>query len=261
MMVIIVALALLLAVSGCEPPNQGHGEIPLENHTATPPPESSPGNTIVLSTPYLEDSGDFQVIERLYTEAFSRMGYNFKLIHLPSARSLADADAGRMGGEAIRYRDLLDGHQYPNLIRIDEWILSAETAAYSIRATINVTGWDSLAGTDYVFVIEHGDKTVQRELLKCVPPNQIIETENVEQAITMLEAGRADIFVGTSVVAETILQRAEHRESGIRKLGVVKTEYGYPYLHIQYSNLASRLAATLKEMKEDGTYQRLVGPY
>jgi polar amino acid transport system substrate-binding protein len=257
--VFAIALALLLAVDGCGPLNPGHSGISLENHTVIPSPSSCPGNTIVFSTRYLEDSVDFKTIELLYTEAFSRMGYDFKLIPLPPERSLADADAGRVDGEAIRNYHLLDGGQYPNLIRVDEWVLSMETAAYSVRATIVVSGWDSLAGTDYTFVIEHGHKAVQAELPKYVAPGQIVEVENVEQAIAMLEAGRADVFVGTATAAETILRRVEHQGSGVRKLGVINTGYGYPYLHTKHSDLVLPLAATLKEMKEDGTYQRLVG--
>ncbi|MCP4537333.1 MAG: transporter substrate-binding domain-containing protein [Chloroflexi bacterium] len=257
---IIVSLALFLAVVNCGTVDPGGGDIAIGPPVTSLPLNPNQENTIVLSTYHLKDSVDFKKMKLLYTEAFFRIEYNFELIHLPSERSLTDADAGRVDGEAMRHYDLLNDGQYSNLIRVDEWILGTETGVYSAQATSNVNNWNSLANAGQTFVIERGDKIVQVELPRHIAPDQIKDLDTVEQAINMLKAGRADVFVGTTMTAETILQRPEYSGSGIQRIGIVRTGNGYPYLHKKHSHLVPQLVAVLKEMKQDGTYQSLMGP-
>ena len=54
-------------------------------------------------------------LQRLSEEAFRRVGAEFKLVSLPSERSLKSADAGEVDGEGLRIAGL--AAQYPNLVR------------------------------------------------------------------------------------------------------------------------------------------------
>jgi len=89
----------------------------------------------------------FKYAELLYTEAFRRLGFGFVYEVYPLKRCSAMADAGAVDGEPGRIRDY--NQMYPNLIRVEEPVLTTVYLAFSTNAAMHLNGWDSLQDTTY----------------------------------------------------------------------------------------------------------------
>ncbi len=105
--------------------------------------------TISFSTPFLESMTVFSQMKLIYTEAFKRIGSGFKLFRNPGERSLIEVGIGNYEGEAARIANLNKNNKYPNLIRVNEPIMTLYDGAYAIDTSIEVNGWVSLQGTKY----------------------------------------------------------------------------------------------------------------
>ena len=64
--------------------------------------QKEPEKTIVFGTIYTESMSFFNEMSLIYTEAFKRLGYNFKLLNLPGERAMVDANSGALDGAACR---------------------------------------------------------------------------------------------------------------------------------------------------------------
>jgi hypothetical protein len=110
----VVVLLLLLLSGGRWLLGQKSAAEALHSPLASQLVDSSQGdaegNTIVFSTPWQEGMPNCKALELIYTEAFSRMEYDFELFHQPPERSLADANVGLVDGDAHRGWDM-EGQQ------------------------------------------------------------------------------------------------------------------------------------------------------
>ena len=117
------------------------------NGTENPPQENQ---TIVFTTIFPQSVLFFSEMSTIYTEAFSRMGYGFKLISQPGERAMIDANQGIVDGEAGRISNI-DKIKYANLIMVPYPIVTMKDGAYATDHSININGWESLVGS-YNFV-------------------------------------------------------------------------------------------------------------
>ncbi len=190
----------------------------------------------------------------IYTEAFQRMGLEFEYQQYPGKRCTVLADDGRVDGEVARIATYAEGH--PNLIRVEESPLSVEFLALASDQSITVTSWESLRGTDYHIVGMRGVKKLQEKLPGLIKENQLTLVRKWEQGLKMLMSGRADLFIDVNFGAPTLLNTEAFKDSGIQVVGLMEENPTYAYLHKKHHALAPKLAAVLKEMKEEGLIDR-----
>lgn len=107
----LIIISLLFVISGIPDNVSGSKSPVVENQT------------IVFTTLYSQSRSFYHVMSDIYTEAFGRMGYGFKLISQPGERAMIDANKGIVDGEAGRIMSL-DRKQYPNLIRVPHDIVT-----------------------------------------------------------------------------------------------------------------------------------------
>ncbi|THB81569.1 MAG: hypothetical protein D3926_01400 [Desulfobacteraceae bacterium] len=80
-----------------------------------------------------------------------------------------------------------------------------------------------------------------------------------EDAFKQLFMGRGDLVIVNSDTGNAFIKELNLADSGIRMLEPPLVEFDlYPYIHKKHKAIAGKLALTIKEMKEDGTYQRLI---
>lgn len=212
-------------------------------------PAFADGQTITVSTN--NTPLDRQALEAISETAFRRLGIDFKLISLPSERSLTSANLGEVDGEGLRVGGL-EG-QYPNLIQVPERYIRISFVAFAKDATISLDGgWDSLKPHRVAFIT--GWKMFEANASGAKVVNRV---EKPEQLFQMLETGRVDLALYTRADGAAL----------VRKLGVpsiapvapaLKDVDMYLYLNRKHAALVPRLAQVLKEMKADGTYNRIV---
>jgi ABC-type amino acid transport substrate-binding protein len=219
--------------------------------------EKQPGHekTIVFGTIFPESVSYFHNISLIYSEAFKRLGYQFKLVSLPGERSLVDANSGVVDGEASRIANL-DLDEYPNLIRVFEPIIVFKDGAYSTDLSIRINGWESLRGKGYKVGFYKGIKSVEQKLPQYVKKGNIITLTGFEQSLRMLQARRIDLLISSTLLEESALMKSDEFKD-IKRVGIVEDKVAYPWLHKRHRSLAPRLADEMKAMKADGTFQAL----
>ena len=125
--------------------------------------QPEPGKTIVFSTMFTESLSSFHGMLFVYSEAFKRLGWNFRLVSLPGERSIVDANSGAVDGEAARVAHL-NSDNYPNLIQVPEPIMVAKEGAYSTDTSIRINGWESLGGKGFKVGLLKGLKSVEKKI-------------------------------------------------------------------------------------------------
>ena len=211
--------------------------------------------TIVFATIFVKSVSFYNEMSLIYTEAFRRLGYNFKLVSLPGERAMVDANSGLLDGEAARIA-YLDLNKYPNLIRVGESIIVTKDGAYSADPSIRINGWESLRGKGYKVGLYKGIKSIEQKLPLYVEKENIVTLADFEQCLKMLQARRIDIFIVPILIEESTPMKSP-AYSDIKRVGIVEEKILYPWFNKRHKELVSRLADTLKAMKVDGTFAKL----
>ncbi|MEY4753998.1 MAG: hypothetical protein RJA44_1673 [Pseudomonadota bacterium] len=230
----IFALILVLLTSLVTP---GHAE----------PPRPPPVLTISSNNSPLVR----QALRLLSEEAFRRTGLELRLVSMPSARSLQAANAGEVDGEGLRIGGL--DKQYPDLIQIPERYVGDTYVAFARDASIRLDqGWASLEPYRISYIT--GWKVFEANATRA---RSITPVETAEQMFRMLDAGRIDLALYTLVDGEALI-----RSLGLSSLGaarpVLKEVDMYLYLHRRHADLVPQIARALRDMKADGSYNRIV---
>lgn len=191
------------------------------------------------------------ICDRVMTEAFRRMGIKLKIVNLPSERALVNANEGVEDGNFARVEGL--DKLYPNLIRVSEEITTFEFVAFSRKATLKTTGWNSLK--PYKVGIITGWKILENNI---VGVKSITKVRDEKLLFSLLLAGKVDLVVYDRLQGEVVIKQAA--AEGIRALEPPLAVRGmFPYLHKRHADLVPKLEQTLRAMKKDGTFNRIVG--
>lgn len=198
----------------------------------------------------------YRFYELIYTEAFARLGFTFAYKVYPSKRCSIIANAGEVDGEPQRVADY--AKTYSNMIRVDEPVFTNRVVAFASNASIQLDGWDSLRGMNYRVDYRIGSRVAEQELLKRVSPAQVSAVPSVEQILKKLKTHHTDVFVDAEWLVIPLLQTAEFKDSGIVQVGIMSSDYSYPFLHKKHARLVPKLAEVLKQLKKEGVYDRLL---
>ncbi|WP_455222133.1 substrate-binding periplasmic protein [Kaarinaea lacus] len=192
------------------------------------------------------DGGGFY--GELTKELFARIGLEAKVIRLPSARSIINANEGIDDGVVGRTAGMEE--KYKNLIMIPIPVVRFEFVAYSLDKKITVTSWDSFAPYSIGYI--RGWYIYEKNLPKT---KSLTIVNNAEQLFKLLMNGRVELIMfeyyrGT--------WWNEHLNANAYIIGSPVAEKDmYIYMHKKHKQLVPQLTAAFEEMKQDGTYQRI----
>lgn len=194
---------------------------------------------------------DRKALDLLSQEAFRRIGVNFKLVSLPSERSLNSANLGEVDGEGLRVAGL--SSQYPNLVQVPERFIGISFVAFAKDATIRVDhGWDSLKPHSVAFIT--GWKMFEANAGGARVVNKV---DKPEQLFQMLDSGRIDLALYTRADG-VVMARKLGMSSVVPLSPALKDVDMYLYLNKKHEALVPRVAKALQEMKADGSYSRIL---
>lgn len=197
--------------------------------------------------PWTNDDGT-GFLDRIVGEAFRRCGVELKLVRLPPERGLRNANAGIEDGELIRVGGI--EKIYPNLLRVPEKIADLRFTAFSRHYAVRTDSWAALR--PYRIGIIKGWKIYENNLRGIVTP---LLVDDAKQLFNLLGRNRVDIVLYTQWAGQ-----AEVRERGMRDARALMPPLAsvevFTYLHKKHAALIPRLAAALRALKADGTYQR-----
>ena len=187
----------------------------------------------------------------IFKEAFNRLDLQVVVQELPGQRALKNANQGIDDGDAARIFEL--SKKYTNLIRVEEKIIDVHIVAFSKNNQIPIDGWDSLK--PYNVAIVKGYRILEDNI---VGTKSMVKVQDISDLFTLLQKDRTDIAVINLVEGVTELKKQNLGKSISALQPPLDSRPLYPHLHKKHSALVPKLARVLKEMKEDGTYQRLL---
>lgn len=190
------------------------------------------------------------------TDAFRRLGVDFKIRHYPALRASVEADAGSIDGEigrAIHY-----GADHPTLVRVEEPLLTLKVAAFAKTPGIKIDGWDSLKGSPLRVEYRAGYPLYKLRLEQRLPAAQIGSVIDASAGMQRLALGRSDLYIDMQEYGRFLLNNNPGRHGALYEAGLLEMLPVYFYLHQRHAALAPRLAQTLRQMKADGVLERYV---
>lgn len=195
---------------------------------------------------------DRRALEDLSREALRRLGLTVSVTRLPSERSLYSANQGETDGEGLRVAGL--STTYPNLIQVPERYIGISFVAFAHRSGIDLSrGWAALAPHRVAFI--NGWKLFEANATGARVVNKV---EQPEQMFRMLVSGRIDLALYT-LADGLALTRSLGLEDVVKPVEpALKNVDMYLYLHRRHEALVPRLAQVLREMKADGSHDRIL---
>ena len=212
-------------------------------------------NTIILYSHHAVDTPSFRWLNRVYTELFSRIGFNIDIRFMPSARASQEAEKGIIDGQFGRiyqYQDL-----YPNQLRIDIPVYTMTLEAFG-RTQDNITltqGWQSFVNRDYLVNYQRGMVISQQNLEKNVSSQYLDTVTSIEQGFLKLKHGRSDIFIFSTAGGYPYLISPEF-DTLIEPKGIMERKNVYLYLHKKHKALVPQLERVLTAMENEGLIKR-----
>lgn len=197
---------------------------------------------------------DYQgLADKVVKEALARIGYDLKVVTLPTERSLMMADTGLVDGELVRTRAI--EQRFPDLIRVPEAIVTVDFVVFSYKPIDLNNGWLAFKGKSVGLVI--GMKIIEQN----VPEEALVtKVKNSRQLFNLLENRKVDYVVFTRDMGADFL----HQNSipGVSSSSAALSSVpGFTYFNRENAQLVPKLTRTLQEMKQEGSYQRIVATH
>lgn len=195
--------------------------------------------------------------DQVVIEAFRRAGLPVRIAHLPTERSITNADLGITDGEFPRISGL--DSLYPNLIMVPEKIDDFEFVAFTWRNDIQIEDWDSCK--PYNVAIVRGWKILETNLADV---NSLVSVNNQQNLFTLLGEHRTDMVVYSRFEGQEMIETL-----GLDSIEVLEPPLAiremFLYLNRKHLALVPEIEEQLRSMKHDGTYDRILeetlGPY
>lgn len=218
--------------------------FPLEKTEAGEPFTISTSYNNLLSNP--QQTG---LLDRLMVELFERVGMEMALVFTVTEKSLIDVNARFLDGDINRIEGM--ERAFPNLVRIPESNMTMHFVAFSKRS-FNISGWSSIKPL-YVGLVR-GWKILEMNTRGF--PN-IIKTPTERELFTMLHKNRLDVALYAKRTGYAALKHYQFKEIHHLEPPLASRPM-YLYVHKKHQGLVNTLAETLKQMKEDGSYMKIM---
>lgn len=240
---VCAALVVMWGLCVAPPLEAGENPAPLALTTSMTSPLSK------------EDGTGFY--DRLLIEAFRRIGQPVQIAHLPTERSIANANLGVTDGEFPRIAGL--GRLYPNLVRVPEKLADFDFVAFTWRPELQLEDWSSCK--PYNVAIVRGWKILEAKLAEV---KSLAKVRNQNILFTLLAKRRADLVVYSRFEGQEMIETL-----GLQSIRVLEpplaTKEMFLYLNRKHLALIPKMAEQLRIMKQDGSYDRIrqetLGPY
>lgn len=201
----------------------------------------------VNEAPLTTSAGD-GFLDRLIQDAFRRAGAECKLVRHPAERGLRNANAGIDDGDLNRISGLESA--YANLVRVPEKNMDMHFSAFTRTLKLQSASWSALAS--HRVGIIRGWKILESSLEGA---GSVLFASDVHQLFRMLKHDRATVVLYSRLMGLAHIREFDHQGVRVLEPPLAKREM-FMYLHQKHAALVPKIAAALREMKADGTYQR-----
>lgn len=185
----------------------------------------------------------------LVKAVFARLGVAAEVdVNLASSRAFSLANDGVTDGLAGRVAGM--EKEYPNLIRVPEPMFMNDFVACALTPDPTPASWAGLTPKAVAYII--GWQVFEHNL---PPVRELTQTKDSSQLLNLLKAGRTEVILHERwqvlSLAKAMGLRLYVQEPALARVPM------YIYLHSRHAALTGRVAAVLREMKADGSYEAI----
>jgi polar amino acid transport system substrate-binding protein len=210
--------------------------LPLVLNSADGPPFTKPDET--------------GIIDDILNEAFHRLGIKISIIAAPAERALLNASEGNDDGTFSRIAGMSE--KYRGLIQVPEKIVDFEFVAFSRKIDMATNSWENLQPYDVAIIT--GWKILEENIKNT---RSLHKVRNERILFSLLAGDQVDI-----VVYSRLGGGATIREMGLQDIKVLEPPFAvremFLYLNSRHAELVAPVSESLRKMKEDGAFQRII---
>ncbi len=189
------------------------------------------------------------LVDRLLHEAMRRIGYSMIMDVAPMASAIQMAASGERDALASQVAGM--EARFPQLVMVPEQLASVAFQVFAREGTdFAVRSWADFAG------LRVGHLFQKSYIISHLPGNIAanVQRETFQELNAALLRGDCDVAV-TSSTGDAALITAP----GIVKIASIDHMPSYAYLNEAHAHLVPTLARSLRDMKDDGSYARIMG--
>ncbi len=187
-------------------------------------------------------------VDRILYYAFKKLGYKFSIVLQDMASAAVTADSGMIDGLLLSSGGLEE--KYPNLVLVNEPLSKAYYTAWTNKGSpLTITSWKDCSGKK-IGVIS-SSPYIERHL-----PGDIHSKTRyavLNDLIEALNKHEIDVAIITQFDEKVLTT-----PMGVTNHGAFDTSPTYTYLHKKNIKMLPALEKTLREMKSDGTIQKIL---
>jgi len=185
----------------------------------------------------------------LAKEVFSRIGKKIILNFLPSARTIENVNNGIDDGMLARVGGMAEN--YPNLVQFEESALIRDYVAFTKMKDITINGWNDLQ--PYSVGIIRGWKLLEKNITGGKP---VLKVKTGEQLFSLLQKNRIEVVVFAKLSGLYILKKKNWHDIHVVAPPLARRQ-SYFYMNKKHRDLIGPASAALRQIKADGTYQKI----
>ncbi len=193
------------------------------------------------------------IYDQIILKVFDSLGLKVKINHLPSARSIENVDIGLDDAEYARIKGL--NEKFKNILPVNEKLLDFSFTAFAKDPRIRITGWDGLKKYNVGFI--RGWKIYEINV-KNTRSLHVVSSE--VELFNMLLKDRVDIILYEKLRGYDFLSK-NHISDVFALENPLSVRGMYLYVHKKHENLIPKIEKALREIKQGGEYDDIVGAF
>lgn len=214
-------------------------------------PSITAAHTLTIATSVKANTLSFKVGKKILNHISQQIKTPIKLVHIPADRASHLFSLGKIDAEFSRvpqYQEIK-----PTAIKAQEPISKFPIYVFSANKKFTVNNWQSLK--PYRILTIKGWLFTEEKLAGF----DTIAVESPFQALRMLKAGRADLFVADMFTVSSILNDLEFDPGDIKRLDNPVTVLDtYTFFLAKHAAIAKAYSEALTSLKREGIYQKIL---
>ena len=187
--------------------------------------------------------------DRIILDAFRRIGAQVQIVHQPPERALVNANEGLIDGDCWRVGGL--AAQYPNLVQVPQPVDLVQIKVFTRNQTMRISTWADLK--PYNLGVLTGWKILEALVQGT---RSLTRAKNIDALFTLLDNNRVDAVLVDPDMGLEALRRLQYKNILVLEPPLTQQSM-FIYLNRHHADLVSQLAKALRDMKHDGTLERL----
>ncbi len=188
------------------------------------------------------------LIDRFISAALQRVGYSLTMDAAPMSYAIQMANSGERDALASQVSGLEKA--FPNLVMVPEQLAATSFQAYArTDSDISIKTWEDLAG------LRVGTLFQKTYIFNRLPKNISghVQRETFYELNLALAGHECDVVVTSSTFDSGLIV-----SSAVKRVGTIETIRSFIYLNKANAELAPAIAESLRNMKKDGAYDKIL---